>query len=348
MSEDVYQRLADAINARGAAYPAVPCPEFYAVAREFFTPEEAEIACHMPNRSAVLEELAGHISKIDQSRLQEHLENMAEKGVVRVKEVNGKKYYELLPFVPGSIELQFMRGRDDERTKRLAQLLREYAKALRNMATAAPQAAESAATATRTILVRREVQHLSTILPCEEVFKLIENTKHIAAGTCVCRHQGDLLDRPCDKPKANMCMVFGESARFVAEYGFARPISKEEARRSIEEAEKAGLVHSYANTEDRAINLLCNCCGCHCFILRPLSRHPSPAQGVIAEWVSVIDEDDCTGCGACVDRCWMKALGLEGDRVVCLMERCIGCGVCRYVCPTDAIKLERRVEVIKS
>ncbi len=347
MSEDVYQRLADALNARGAAYPAVPCPEFYAVAREFFTPDEAEIACRMPNRSVTLKELAGHIPEVDQSRLQEHLENMAEKGVVRIKEVDGKKYYELLPFVPGSIELQFMRGRDDERTKRLAQLLVDYARALRNMATTASQAAESAAPATRTILVRREVQHLSTILPYEEVFKLIENTEHIAAGTCVCRHQGDLLDRPCDRPKANMCMVFGESAKFVTEYGFARPISKEEARHSIEEAEKAGLVHSYANTEDRAINLLCNCCGCHCFILRPLSRHPSPAQGVIAEWVSVIDEDECTGCGACMDRCWMKALRLDGDRVVRLVERCIGCGVCRYVCPTDAIKLERRVEVIK-
>lgn len=345
MSVAVYQKLAEALNRRGAAYPAVPCPEFYALIKEFFSPEEAEIACHMPDGLATVEELMGHISGIDRNRLEERLEGMAGKGVVKVKEVDGRKHYELLPFVPGSIELQFMRGRDDERTRRLAQLLRDYARALRNIATTSPQATESPAPATRTIVAGKEVQHLSTILPYEEVLKLIENAEYITAGTCVCRRQGDLMGRPCDKPKESMCMVFGESARFVAKYGFAHSISKEEARRSIEEAEKAGLVHSYANTEDRAINLLCNCCGCHCFILRPLSRQPVPVQGVIAEWVSAIDEDECTGCGACVDRCWMKALNLEGTRVVRSAQRCIGCGICRYVCPADAIKLKKRETV---
>ncbi len=347
MSEAVYQRLADALNARGAAYPAVPCPEFYALIREFFTPEEAEVACHMPEGATTLEELLRCVPGADGDRLQKHLESMAEKGVVGVKEADGKRYYELLPFVPGSIELQFMSGRDDERTRRLAQLLRDYARALRNVSATPPRGTGDSAPATRTILVGREVRHLSTILPYEEVLKLIENTEYITAGACVCRHQGDLLGRPCDKPKKNMCMVFGESAKFVAKYGFAHPVSKEEARRAIDEAEEAGLVHSYANTEDRAINLLCNCCGCHCFILRPLSRHPAPAQGVVAEWVSVIDADKCTGCGACVDRCWLKALYLEGDRALRLVARCIGCGVCRYVCPTDAIRLERR-ETVRS
>lgn len=347
MPEAIYQKLAEALNRRGAAYPAVPSPEFYALIKEFFTPEEAEIACHMPDNPATLEEVKRGIPGINKNRLEQHLEDMAEKGVVKVKEVDGRKYYELLPFVPGSIELQFMRGRDDERTRKLAQLLRDYARALRNVAAASPQVAESPVTATRTIAVGKEVRHLSTILPYEAVMELIDSAEYITAGTCVCRHQGDLMGRPCDKPKKDMCMVFGESAKFVAKYGFAGAISKEQARRSVEEAKKAGLVHSYANTEDRAINLLCNCCGCHCFILRPLSRHPAPVQGVIAEWVSVIDEDGCNGCGACVDQCWMKALSLEGTRVVRMADRCIGCGVCRYVCPTDAIRLERR-EAVRS
>ncbi len=347
MSNTVYQRLADALNARGAAYPSVPCPEFYALVEELFAPEEAEIACRMPDGLSTIDDLAGRIPDMDKGCLEKSLESMAQKGIVRVKEIDGRKYYELLPWVPGTIELQFMRGRDDEHTRRLAQLLRDYSRALRNLAPSAAQTTEVTAPVTRTILVRREVRHLSTILPYEEVLKLIENTEYITAGTCVCRHQGDLLGRPCDKPKEDMCMVFGESAKFVAKYGFARPVSKTEARRAIEKAEEAGLVHSYANTEDSAINLLCNCCGCHCFILRPLLRHPSPAQGVIAEWVSVIDDEECTGCGACVDRCWMKALRLEGDRVISTIDRCIGCGVCRYVCPTDAIKLERR-ETVRS
>jgi Fe-S-cluster-containing hydrogenase component 2 len=42
----------------------------------------------------------------------------------------------------------------------------------------------------------------------------------------------------------------------------------------------------------------------------------------------------------------MGALKQEGDTVVRDAERCIGCGVCMYVCPADAMKLERR-ELVK-
>jgi ferredoxin len=179
-------------------------------------------------------------------------------------------------------------------------------------------------------------------LPYDEVMKLIDKTEYIAAGTCVCRHQGDLLDKPCDKPKDNLCMIFGPSAQFAQRYGFVNLISKEEARQRIDEAEKAGLVHNYANSQDRYIDLLCNCCGCHCFLLRAAKRSPLPSQFVIANWVINIDDDACVGCGACIDRCWMEALKMEGDLVMRDFNRCIGCGICRYVCPSDAMKLVLR------
>jgi NAD-dependent dihydropyrimidine dehydrogenase PreA subunit len=66
---------------------------------------------------------------------------------------------------------------------------------------------------------------------------------------------------------------------------------------------------------------------------------------VIANWVITVDNDACSGCGACIDRCWMEALKMDGDSVVRDFNRCIGCGICRYVCPTDAMKLIRREKV---
>ncbi|MBE0431342.1 MAG: 4Fe-4S dicluster domain-containing protein [Dehalococcoidia bacterium] len=343
MTEELYRKLTEAVNARSMTYPAVPCEEFYTFAREIFTPEQAEIACSMPLNGATSEELAALLGRADVGHLRAQLDAMAGTGTVRVKDKNGGKSYELLPLVPGIIELQFMHGRTDERTKRLARLMKSYGKALKNLMMAAlAQAPASEATGARKIPVEQEITDRPAILPYDEVMKLIDRTEYISAGVCVCRHQGDLLDRPCDKPKDNKCMIFGPSAQFAGEHGFVHPISKDEAKRSIMEAEEAGLVHVYANSQDRFIDLLCACCGCHCFMLRGISRTPAPSQAVIANWVVKIDDEACSGCGVCIERCWMNALRMEGDVVVRDDQRCIGCGICTYVCPSEAMNLVRR------
>jgi ferredoxin len=342
MTREVYNKLAEALNTRSSTYPSVPCEEFYVLAEEIFTPEQAEIASNMPIDSVSAEELAIKMKTSDVAGLSKQLDEMADRGLVRVKEKAGNRLYELMPLVPGIIELQFMHGRTDERTKRLAQLLKSYAKAVKNMPPPAPTPATIEKPKARTIVIKQEIHGKTTVLPYDEVMKLIDKTEYIAAGTCVCRHQGDLLDRPCDKPKDNLCMIFGPSAQFAQRYGFVNLISREEARQRIDEAEKAGLVHNYANSQDRYIDLLCNCCGCHCLILRGAKRSPLPSQFVIANWVINIDDDACVGCGVCIDRCWMEALKMDGDLVVRDFNRCIGCGICRYVCPSDAMKLVRR------
>jgi ferredoxin len=323
-------------------YPSIPCEEFYVLAEELFTPEQAELASCMPIDPVSPEELAAKMNAPDVNRLRRQLDEMADRGLVRVKEKAGKRFYELMPLVPGIIELQFMHGRSDERTRRLAQLFKSYGKAVKNMAPSDPIPATMEKRKARKIVVNQEIHGKTTVLPYEEVMKLIDKTEYIAAGTCVCRHQGDLLDRPCDKPKDNLCMIFGASAQFAQSHGFVNLISRDEARRRIDEAEKAGLVHNYANSQDRYIDLLCNCCGCHCFLLRGANRSALPSQFVIADWVIDIDDDACVGCGACIDRCWMEALKMDGDSAVRDFNRCIGCGICRYVCPSEAMKLVRR------
>lgn len=342
MTQEVYNKLAEALNTRSMAYPSIPCDEFYVLAEEIFTPEQARIAANMPVDPVSVEELAAKMKASDVARLSEQLDEMADRGLVRVKEKAGNRLYELMPLVPGIIELQFMHGHTDERTKRLAQLFRSYSKAVKNMPPPAPTPAAIEKPKARKIVIKQEIHGKSTVLPYDEVMKLIDRTEYIAAGTCVCRHQGDLLNRPCDKPKDNLCMIFGPSAQFAQSYGFVNLISKEEARQRIDEAEKAGLVHNYANSQDRYIDLLCNCCGCHCLVLRGAKRSPLPSQFVIADWVMDIDDDACVGCGACIDRCWMEALKMDGDLVVRDSNRCIGCGICRYVCPSDAMNLVRR------
>src|SRR4030043_574869 len=148
MTEEIYKKLAEALNARSMTYPSIPCDEFYAFAKELFTPEQAEIASSMPMNPVAAEELATKMKR-DAGQLSKQLDEMAAKGLVRIKESEGKRLYEFMPLVPGIIELQFMHGQVDERTKRLAQLLRSYAKALKNMMMTSPPPASIDTATTR-------------------------------------------------------------------------------------------------------------------------------------------------------------------------------------------------------
>ena len=344
MVNEIYDELAQALNARSMMLPSIPCDEFYAFAEALFTPEQAQLACNMPNEPVSAADLAKKIGE-EASKIEKQLEEMADRGLIKSCEEDGKKKYQFLPLAPGITELQFMKGEVSERSKQLTVLMRNYIKAVKEIAVKSSPSTTTGDTTTRTIPVNQPVSHTVTILTHDEVVKLIENTDHWAVGTCVCRHQGDLLDRPCSKPKNNMCMIVGEPARDAANRGLACLVTKEEAREYIKQADEAGLVHSFANTDDEYLNLLCNCCLCHCGILKGLKRSPLPSQSVHSDWAVMIDSDECTGCGACIERCWMEALKLDGTTVVRDINRCIGCGVCMYVCPTDAMKMVSREKV---
>jgi electron transport complex protein RnfB len=341
MADPAYEKLAGALNARSTAFPAVKCDEFYNLVGFLFTPEEAAIVVAMPLDSSSVEEIAGNIPSKDLKKLEGQLEIMADKGLIHIRERDGVKMYEALPFVPGITEFQLMRGIVDERHKKIATLLKDYSKAMiRTMMSADAPPIESSAPA-RKVPVDRQIDDKSTIVPFQELKELLMRTEYISVGTCICRHQGALLGRPSSKP-VNNCMVLGESAKFAAERGFTTRLTTEEAIKRIEEAEDAGLIHSFANSPDRFTNLLCNCYKDLCLIIRMTGKSPAPSLAVNARYLVRIKEDDCTNCEACIPRCQMDALKMVDGRLRRDEIRCIGCGVCMWVCPTDALVLEPR------
>lgn len=55
----------------------------------------------------------------------------------------------------------------------------------------------------------------------------------------------------------------------------------------------------------------------------------------------VIDKDECSGCGICVDSCPNGVLDLVDEiSVVVNEEECTGCGTCVEECPMGAIEIE--------
>ncbi len=47
--------------------------------------------------------------------------------------------------------------------------------------------------------------------------------------------------------------------------------------------------------------------------------------------------DECVGCGTCVEECPVNAITEDGDKYKINAETCTDCGKCKEVCPVDAI-----------
>lgn len=60
----------------------------------------------------------------------------------------------------------------------------------------------------------------------------------------------------------------------------------------------------------------------------------------------IIDDDQCTGCGNCVESCPFGAIEIEDDKAK-ILPNCNLCGACVEACPVEAITLERDVVTSK-
>ncbi len=338
MTEPVYEKLANALNARGGAIRGIKCREFFALLEELFTPDEAALGAKMPMSPVTAEDLAKEIGS-DPNELKCSLETMADKGLVFSRDRDGVRFYPLLILVPGIFEMQFMGGQVNDHAKKLARLFDDYFQAAMQ-----PSAATSTPRVTfpsfRVIAVEQEITASVEVHPYDKVSEYIANAEYIAVGTCYCRHHGELVGRPCDKPN-DVCLTFGPQAEYVVERGFGRRISKDEALEVLNISENAGLVHCSSNT-GKYLDWICNCCGCHCGVLRSIKNAAAPSMAANSSFIVTVNEEECIGCGDCLDRCWMDALTMEGEIVTRDAVRCIGCGICISACPTGALTLQTR------
>ncbi len=75
-------------------------------------------------------------------------------------------------------------------------------------------------------------------------------------------------------------------------------------------------------------------------MLKGITRLDNPRAFAKANYISVVDEEACTGCETCLSRCKFNAITVD-DTATIDAEKCVGCGLCAVTCPAEAISMKR-------
>lgn len=159
-----------------------------------------------------------------------------------------------------------------------------------------------------------------------------------------------LLECPCRVSRSNpclpldVCFVMGDPfVSFVAEHHpeKSRLIDRDEAIDVLTAEAERGHVH-HAFFKEALFGrffAICNCCACCCAAMQA-QRNGIPMLAS-SGYVSVIDNDECSGCEICAKSCQFNAITMNDKLAVVNPETCMGCGVCTGICPENALSLVR-------
>jgi len=294
-----------------------------------FTPEEATLATKLTLKRETAKEIADRLNQPHEN-IEKQLNTMAEKGLIISVETEGQIHYQAAPWMIGIWEFQVNRY-----SKELVQLFNEYYQSR----LPAERETTKSDMELRTIPINQSIDTTQTILPYEEVMKLVDDHSKFAVAQCVCRTHAKKEGRGCNAPMAT-CLMFDDFADFYVRTGRARSINKEEVKQILEEADKANLVLNPTNS--KFVAAICCCCGDCCLFLNSLKSYPKPAEVVVSSFIVDYDSEVCIGCNVCIDRCQMDAITPSESIVSVNKDRCIGCGLCVSTCPSNALSLKRK------
>jgi ferredoxin len=135
-------------------------------------------------------------------------------------------------------------------------------------------------------------------------------------------------------------MTFNTTAASLTKHGVARPVDRQECQDLLQQAYEHNLVQFGENVREQ-VNFICNCCGCCCEAMIAARRFAVLNPVHTTNFMPVIDEETCDGCGKCVNVCPVEAMTLVSAnnpdkpkmKIARLSEdRCLGCGVCVRSC----------------
>jgi electron transport complex protein RnfB len=325
--ENTYERLIDALDALPNGFPRTQSRVEIKLLHKLFAPDEALIASLMTRHEETPEAIAQR-ADLPTAEVKAKLITMAKRGLLWYDKQGREIKFRLAPFIVGIYEAQM-----DVLDQEFALLFEEY------LSTGGAAGIMRPSPALHRVVPVQGTVKTDWILPYEDVKAILLEGKVFSVRDCICRVQQDLLDKRRCKHELNNCLSFTKIKRPPR----AGDISAEEALKILNDTETAGLVHTVSNVVE-GVYYICNCCGCCCGILRGITDFGIETSVARSNYYAVIDQESCTGCMLCGERCQVHAIDASDPDGTAAADpaKCIGCGLCVSACAVESIRLERK------
>lgn len=324
-----YEQLANELDRIPNGFPRTKSGVELKLLAKLFTPEDAALASTLSMEAKSLTEIADE-NGLDEGQAKSMLISMVKRGLIDLKREEGRGFvFHLIPFVVGFYERQ-----NAKIDQEFAQLFEQYYhEAFHHTMLARPSVH-------RIIPVEKAIPVDIDVMPYERASTYLDQAKSWGVLDCICRVQKRLIGQGCHHRVKN-CLVFSPKAGAFSRSDEIEALSREEAMEILAQADREGLVHSINNAQSE-VYYICNCCTCSCGVLRGMVEYGSEHSIARSDFYAVADQDRCTGCESCLDRCAFNAM-LMADGI-CKVDRkaCYGCGLCIGSCETEALSLVQK------
>jgi len=341
-----YSELVDRLNRFPQGAP--PSATLYQILKILFSEQEAGLVARLPIKPFTAAQ-ASRILKMSLTETQKSLDALASRAILVDTERDGLTTYTLPPPMAGFFEFSMMRLRGDIDQKVLGELFYQYLNVEEEFI--------------RNLFVRGETQlgrvyvhepvlsneNALHVLDYERASQVIRTASVRGVGLCYCRHKMMHMGRACDAPM-DICMTFNGSAESLTRHGYARAVDVSEGLDLLQQAYDRNLVQFGENVRE-GVNFICNCCGCCCEAMIAARKFGMLNPVHTSNFLPVIDEITCNGCGKCVNACPVEAMTLVSTndphhpkmkKAKVDEEVCLGCGVCVRTCGHASMSLRSR------
>jgi ferredoxin len=341
-----YTELVERLNRFPQGAP--PSDTLYRILQILFSEREAQLVAYLPIKPFTAEK-ASRVWKMDLTETRKVLDELSSRAILVDVERDGKTTYVLPPPMAGFFEFSMMRLRGDVDQKVLGELFYQYLNVEEEFIRALFFRGE---TQLGRVFVQEPAlssENALHVLDYERASEVIHTASHRGIGVCYCRHKMLHMHRNCDAPM-DICMTFNGTAQSLTKYGYARAVDVREGMDLLQQAYEQNLVQFGENVRE-SVNFICNCCGCCCEAMIAARKFGILNPVHTSNFLPLVDETVCNGCGKCVSACPVEAMTLVSTndphhpkmkKAKIDEDACLGCGVCVRTCSHNGLSLRSR------